>query len=137
MLWAFAAIAMTVMAVIAWRVPGTPLHHLGIGLLLAVAVNPYVFFYDGLMLAVPATVWLAERERWDRRWWLAAGALIAVIWCGEHWLYTWGVVPESLGVELWSPPVSFVGPAVAIWLVLATSQAWYSRTAPAVKVCNL
>ena len=128
-LWALTAIAMTVMAVIAWRARGTPLRHLGIALLLAVAVNPYVFFYDGLMLAVPATVWLAEREQWERRWWLAAGALIAVIWCGEHWLYTWGVVPVSLGVQLWSPPVSFVGPAAAIWLVLAAHQAKYPRIA--------
>jgi hypothetical protein len=128
MLWTLAASALTAMAVFAWRAPGTPLRHLGIGVLLAIAANPYVFFYDGLILAVPATVWWTEREHWNRGPWLAAGGLLAVIWCGEHSLYTWTALSASVGGPDWRPPLSLVGPAAAIWLVLAARQAWHSRT---------
>jgi alpha-1,2-mannosyltransferase len=121
-LWAIAAAALVVAAVLAWRAPGSPLRHLGIGVLVAVAANPYAFFYDAVVLAIPATVWWAERDRWSRKPWLIAGGLIALMWCSEHWLYSWGVLAGSAGVQ-WRPRVSIVGLATAIWLVLAAGQA--------------
>ena len=87
-----------------------------------------MFFYDGLVLAVPATVWWTGRERWDRGPWVAAGALLAIIWCSEQWLYTWGVLAASAGRPVWRPAASLVGPAAAIWLVLAARQVLYPRT---------
>ena len=121
-LWAIAAAGVVLMAALAWRAPGPPLRHLGIGLLLAVAANPYAFFYDALVLAVPATVWFAERDRWRPRPWLVVAMLLALAWCSEQWLYSWGVLSKTAGLS-WLPPVSLVGPIAAVWLVLAARQA--------------
>ena len=128
-IWGIATIGLIVSAVLAWRAPGPPLRHLGIGLLLAVAANPYAFFYDALVLAVPATVWWAERDRWARAPWLVVGALIAVAWCSEQWLYSWGVLFATAGLR-WLPPVSLVGPAAAIWLVIAAREATRAHVVP-------
>jgi hypothetical protein len=129
-LWAITATALVVTAVLAWRAPGPPLRRLGIGVLLIVSANPYAFFYDALVLAVPATVWWAERDRWSRTPWLVVGALLAVMWCWEQWLYSWGAVAMAAGIW-WRPPVSVVGPASAIWLVLASREAMRESTSPA------
>ena len=120
-LWAVAASGLVVAAVLAWRTPGSPLRHLGIGLLLAIAANPYAQFYDALVLAVPATVWWAEQDRWRRGPWLIVGTLLAVAWCGEQWLHSWGVLSTAAGLE-WLPTVSVVGPVAAVWLMLAATQ---------------
>ena len=121
-LWVFAVAVLVVTAVLAWRTPGSPLRHLGLGVLLAVSANPYAFFYDALVLAVPATVWWAERDRWARTPWLIVGALLALTWCSEQWLYSWGMAAGPAGVR-WRPPVSIVGLTTAIWLVLAARDA--------------
>jgi Glycosyltransferase family 87 len=128
-LWAIAAAALIVAAVLAWRAPGSPLRYLGIGVLLAVAANPYAFFYDALVLAIPATVWWAERDRWARKPWLVVGVLLALTWCSEQWLYSWGVVAVGAGVP-WRPPVSIVGLTTSIWLVLAAREAVRPRPTP-------
>ena len=122
MLWVFAVAVLVVTAVLAWRTPGSPLRHLGIGVLLAVSANPYAFFYDALVLAVPATVWWAERDRWARTPWLIVGALLALTWCWSSGCIPgeWSAGPA--GVR-WRPPVSIVGLTTAIWLVLAARDA--------------
>jgi hypothetical protein len=121
-LWAIAAATLVMAAVLAWRAPGSPLRYLGIGVLLAVSANPYAFFYDALALAIPATVWWAERDHWRRKPWLIVGVLLALAWCSEQWLYSWGVAATTAGLS-WRPPVSIVGLAASLWLVLATGQA--------------
>jgi glycosyl transferase family 87 len=125
-LWAISAAALVVTAVVAWRAAGTPLRHLGIAVLLVVSANPYAFFYDALVLAVPATVWWAERDSWARKPWLVAGALLALMWCSEQWLYSWGVLAKSVGI-VWRPPVSIVGLAAAIWMLLAARESMRVR----------
>ncbi len=121
-LWAMAAVALIVAAVVAWRAPGTPLRHLGIAVLLTVSASPYLFFYDALVLAIPATVWWAERERWARTPWLIVGALLALTWCSEQWLYSWSWFASAAGI-FWRPPVSIVGLTAAVWLLLAAREA--------------
>ena len=120
-LWAIAAAALVVVAVRSWRAPGPPLRHIGTGVLLAVSANPYGFFYDALVLAIPATVWWAERDRWARVSWLVVGGLLTLTWCSEQWLYSWGVAAGTAGFH-WRPPVSIVGLTTAVWLVLAANQ---------------
>jgi hypothetical protein len=90
--------------------------------LLVISANPFAFFYDALLLAIPATVWWAERDRWSRNPWLIVGWLIALMWCSEQWLYSWGVVTARGGVP-WRPPVSIVGLSTAIWLILVGREA--------------
>ena len=120
-LWAIAAVALSVVAVRSWRTSGSPLRHLGMGVLLAVSANPYAFFYDALVLAIPATSWWVERDRWTETPWRIVGMLLLLIWCSEHWVYSWGVLLAPAGLR-WLPPVSIVGPAAAAWLVLAANQ---------------
>jgi glycosyl transferase family 87 len=122
-LWTVAATALVIAAVLAWRTPGPPLRHLGIGVLLGVSVNPYAFFYDALVLAIPATVWWAERDRWNRTPWLIVGALLALMWCWEQWLYSWDWLATAAGIPWWRPRVSIVGFVTPIWLVLAAREA--------------
>jgi hypothetical protein len=98
------------------------MRHLGLTLLLAVAVNPYASFYDALVLVLPATVWWADRALWRRGPWLTVGILIAIAWCAEQYVYTWSNVLRPLGAD-WRPPFSLVGPAVTIWLLLAAREA--------------
>jgi hypothetical protein len=129
MLWAIVAAALVVMAVLAWRATGTTLRHLGIGVLLAVAANPYAFFYDALVLAIPATAWWVERDRWARKPWLIVGGLIALMWCWEQWLYSWGAIGAAAGIQ-WRPSVSIIGPATAAWLILAAREAVRPTTSP-------
>ena len=121
-LWVMTATALVVMAVLAWRKPGPALRHISIGVLLAVAANPYGFTYDAVVLAVPATAWWAERDRWTRVPWLIVGGLLALMWCWEQWLYSWSAMAVAGGIR-WRPPFSFIGPATAVWLVLAARQA--------------
>jgi glycosyl transferase family 87 len=128
-LWAIAAIALVITAVLAWRAPGPPLRHLGIAVLLIISANPYAFFYDALVLAVPATVWWAERDRWARTPWLIVGALLALMWCWEQWLYSWGAFTAAAGISS-RPTVSIVGPATAVWLALAAREAMRRSTRP-------
>lgn len=125
-LWVIMAASLTLMTALAWRVRGPALRHLGLALLLAVAVNPYASFYDALVLAVPATVWWAERDDWERGPWLTVGWLVALAWTSEQWQYSWGLVLRAIGLE-WLPPVSLVGPVAATWLVLAARQAARAR----------
>ena len=91
--------------------------------------NPYAQFYDALVFAVPATVWWAERDRWRDEPWLVVAALLAVAWCNEQWLYSWGALSTAAGL-LWLPKVSLVGPVAAVWLVLAARQAIWSSSSP-------
>jgi hypothetical protein len=121
-LWAAAALGLLATAVVAWRAPGPPFRHLGIALLLAVAVNPYASFYDALLLALPATMWWAEQKAWPRGPWLVVGGGLALAWCAEHWTMSWSLLLGSTG-PLWLPPVSVVGPVTAVWLMLASRQA--------------
>ena len=124
-----AAVALIVAAVVAWRAPGTPLRHLGIAVLLTVSASPYLFFYDALVLAIPATVWWAERDRWARTPWLIVGALLALTWCSEQWLYSWSWFASAAGI-FWRPPVSIVGVTAAVWLLLAAREAVRSPSNP-------
>ena len=122
--WAVAAIGLCAAACAAWRVPGRPVRHLGLAVLLAVAANPYANFYDALVLVLPATVWWSERASWRRVPWLVVGWLIAAVWCWEQYSFAWAlVVKGELGVESPYPPFSIVGPAASIWLVVAAREA--------------
>jgi hypothetical protein len=104
-----------------WLAAGPPVRHLALASLLGVAANPYGFFYDALILTLPATVWWWEREHSRRGPWLVTGVLIAIAWCWEHSAYTWNVILKLCGVD-WVPPFSVVGPAATLWLLIASHE---------------
>ena len=122
-LWAVAGVGLCATAAAAWRVPAPPVRHLGLAVLLAVAANPYASFYDALVLVFPAAVWWSERAEWRRTPWLTVGWLIAAVWCWEQYSTTWAVLLKNqFSFESPYPPFSIVGPAVSIWLVVATRE---------------
>jgi Glycosyltransferase family 87 len=120
--WMAAVIPLLIIAAWAWGVHGTPVRHLSLAALLAIAASPYGFFYDALLLAFPATVWWSERNRWRPAPWTVVGVLIAVAWCWEQAAYNWNEILRMGGID-WLPPFSLIGPIAAVWLVLAAREA--------------
>jgi hypothetical protein len=119
--WGASSLALLVVAAWAWQKPGPPARDLALVVLLAIAANPYGFFYDALLLALPATLWWSERFKWRPAPWLAVGWLIAVLWCWEHYSYSYSNVLGHFGLT-WLPPFSLVGPGAVLWLILAARE---------------
>jgi hypothetical protein len=128
--WGPIALVLFGYAVAAWRKPAPTLRHLGLVVLLAVAANPYLSFYDGLLLAVPATVWWSERALWRRSRWRLVGICIGAIWLWEHASHSWSPALEMAGIGV-LPPFSIIGPVSAFWLILGSLESIYiSRDRP-------
>lgn len=87
---------------------------LAITVLVAVAANVYVEFYDVLVLAVPAAVWWTSGARYRPGTWRLIGAAAASIWVW-HWI--WAVSSPGPG---WP---SLVGGFLAVWIGAETSRA--------------
>src|SRR5262249_29859264 len=81
----------------------------GVAVLALVVVDPYLFFYDGLLLAVPALVWFLQAPRFaSRRAWSLCGALFGLVFVWQH-------------VQMFShyegcPPL--IGPLCLLWLLV-------------------
>ncbi len=120
--WVTSVLGLAAVAGAAWRVPASAVRHLGLVVLLAVAANPYASFYDALVLVFPATVWWSERATWRRTPWLVVGCLIAAVWCWEQYSAAWAPLFDGSDGSSHYPPFSIVGPAAAIWLVLAARE---------------
>ncbi|MFN0027238.1 MAG: glycosyltransferase family 87 protein [Acidimicrobiales bacterium] len=79
----------------------------GVTALVMVAANPRLYFYDALVLAVPAAAWYLDRASYARpRWRRCGGAALA------------GVVVVS-GVFFWFPAVATsIGGLTALWAIV-------------------
>jgi hypothetical protein len=81
--------------------------------LFAVVANPYVSFYDGFVLVVPATLWIAHRDEYPRRAWWIVGGLIATYWIWDMAIFYYKAV-----VPVFSEPrVSAAGIILTGWLL--------------------
>ena len=81
--------------------------------LLAVVTNPYASFYDGFILIVPGTLWLAHRDEYPGRTWWIVGA-----WIGAYWFWDMAVFYYAARVPaLAEPGVSAGGLLLTGWLV--------------------
>lgn len=105
-----------------WRASRDQLPRLiGIAVLFLVAASPYLFFYDGLLLAVPGIVWWLQRERYASRGrHRVCGALLGTIYAWEY------VNLAVLGAGL--PPI--VGLLVACWLLVEVRDFLQGQRAP-------
>jgi hypothetical protein len=93
----------------AWRVStGHPsaLRVLGLGALLCVAANPRLYFYDALVLVLPAAGWYLDRSSYSSRYRRRVGGLCilaiviaSLLFYGTPWIGT------------------LIGPASALWLL--------------------
>jgi hypothetical protein len=111
-LWLGSSAVVLAVVAAAWRrlpaVAATaPLRWWGTVVLLAVALNVRLYFYDALLLVVPAAGWYLERDRYAsrRRWW-ACGAML-----GGAFLALYPVMVDVPGGVL-------VGGLTAVWAML-------------------
>ena len=81
--------------------------------LLAVVANPYASFYDGLVLVVPGTLWLAHRDEYPARTWWLISAWIGAYWVWDMAVFYYGAFVPALG----SPGLSAGGLLLSGWLV--------------------
>jgi hypothetical protein len=81
--------------------------------LLAVVANPYASFYDGFVLIVPGTLWLAHRDEYSARAWWIVGAWIAAYWFWDMAVFYYGAFVPALA----SPRLSAGGLLLSAWLV--------------------
>jgi hypothetical protein len=81
----------------------------GQAMLALFVVSPYLYFYDGLLLALPALSWYFQSESFaSRRTWWTCGALLALIFAWQH--------IEMFSHYVGCPPL--VGPLCLTWLLL-------------------
>ena len=81
--------------------------------LFALVANPYVSFYDGFVLVVPATLWIANRDEYPGRAWWIIGGLIATYWIWDMAIFYYkSVVPVFA-----EPRVSAAGMILTGWLL--------------------
>jgi len=95
-----------------WRTRAVPRdlpRLVSIAVLFLVACNLYLFFYDGLLLLIPAVVWYTSPESYARasarRW---CGGCIAAAYAWQH--------ASSFVLQRQAPPL--LGPIVAVWLAI-------------------
>ena len=127
--WAAIAAGLLAAAIWSWRRSASRAEDLATTVLLAVAANPYLSFYDALLLAFPATVWLSERPQWRRGPWLIVGGLIGMAWVWEHFAHSWVQVFSAMGWPVVAP-FSLVGPVSAAWLVVSMWKGRDARPGP-------
>lgn len=111
--WAGSVAIATVLVIRALR-QGRPLgRSIASITLLAVIANPYVSFYDGFVLVVPATLWYAHRGTYSDRAWRSVG-----MWIGAYWVWDMAVFYYASVVPIFrNPHVSAAGFLVTGWLV--------------------
>jgi glycosyl transferase family 87 len=102
--------ALVIRAIRGTRSPG---RSLALITLLAVVANPYASFYDGLVLIVPGTIWLAHRDEYPAHAWLLIGAWIGAYWFWDMAVFYYGTFVPALG----SPGLSAAGFLLSGWLV--------------------
>ena len=105
----------------------TPMpRQLAVVVLITIAANPYVAFYDGLVVMIPAIIWWASRDTYASLVaWRAIGALIALIWVWDQAVFFYAGAARSLDlITNGTPGLSLVGPALAAWILMETLDVW-------------
>ncbi len=120
--WVAIGTALTAVLWLTLRNRDIPLaRQVGACVLFTLSANVYVFFYDNLLLAVPAAAWWACRTSYrSRSVWIMIGACIGTVWIWDHAVFYWPMVARALGVirDYPEPAASIVGVVVALWLAL-------------------
>ncbi len=109
-LWWGGSIALVIPTAVLWwtaRRRAIPWERLwGVALVVVLAVNPYAYFYDGVLLAVPGAVWWMRRKSYRSRGaWATVAGVLALLLVWEH-LLIWPPL---------SPRLSPAGAAIGVW----------------------
>jgi hypothetical protein len=118
--WVASSAVATALVLRTWWAARRPEHIarlLGQAVLFAVAVTPYLYFYDGMLLALPALVWSFDRESYARAaCWRAGGLCLAAIFIWQHI----AMFAHYVG----TPPL--VGPLCLLWLAFDVADLGWS-----------
>lgn len=112
--WIILEVSAIASAIVVWLRSNDVRQQVAIAVLVAIAANVYVEFYDALVLAVPAAVWWTGADLYPRLSRIAIGTAAAGIWV---WQWIWAV--SSPGLQ-WPAPV---GGFLAIWIAGETWRA--------------
>lgn len=111
--WGAISGALSLSAAYAWWIGargGLPFERLfALAMVVILAVNPYAYYYDGILLLTPAAVWWIRRDSYGRLAWRTIGVTIAFV-------VLWGHVGAWMGQVSGRP--SLVGWGVALWAVV-------------------
>lgn len=122
-LWGASIVPLVLATGAAWRGkldPSRLPRLLAITVLLVVACNPYVYFYDGLLLMIPGIVWYVDRRGYaSTRCHRLAGIALVVAYAWQH---------LSLWVLKGGWPL--VGVAVSIWLLIEVYDLTFAPRRP-------
>jgi hypothetical protein len=113
-LWAVGLLVLAAFVVWACRDDRSIGRRIGLVTLLAVVANPYASFYDGFVLAVPATVWFTHRDGYSPLAWRTIGAWIAAYWIWDMVVFYYRPI---LFPFVAAPPLSAAGFLLAGWLI--------------------
>jgi hypothetical protein len=109
-LWVVSVLPLVAGVLLIWRGPVSRarLSRLfGALVLFVVGCNPYVYFYDGLLLAIPALIWHVERGRYhSRQCHRLVGSCILAVFAWQH-----------LSLFALKGCWAWVGPLVWLWLL--------------------
>jgi hypothetical protein len=94
--------------------------------LFAVVLNVYVGFYDGLVLAVPAVIWLSHRDTYAPGTWRRIGLAIAAYWLWDMAVFYYTPMIAAATGPIADPPISIAGLLLYVWF-----RAEVSPTSPA------
>ena len=105
-LWAGCTLPAAIGVWAAWRAGGSAEQLpriLAITVLLAVACNPYMYIYDGLLLVIPGLVWHAGRHHYASvTCWRICGFGLAGVFFSQHFSYfVFGGGPAIAGAAAW------------------------------------
>jgi len=119
--WILLETVAIVAAFVAWLSTNDARDQIAMTVLVAVGGNPYVQFYDLLVLAAPAAVWWMGRARYARApWWTIGGA------AGGLWVWSW--------LRITTPDAawpSLAGGFLAVWIAAEAYRVHRaSRAAP-------
>ncbi len=97
----------------AWRPRRLP-RLLGITVLFLIAANPYAYFYDGLLLLIPAIIWYVRSEEYaDRVCHRIAGLTLAAVFAWQH---------ASLFGLKGRIPLALTGAFVFVWFAVEVAD---------------
>jgi hypothetical protein len=84
-------------------------------MLFAIALNVYVGFYDGLVLAVPAVIWLTHHDTYTAQAWRRIGLVIAAYWLWDMAVFYYAPMIGSVTGPIGDPPISIAGLLLYVW----------------------
>ena len=94
-----------------WRRPPDPTRQVAVATIAVIAANPYVSFYDALVLALPAAVWWTAPSKYASRARVGIGICVVGVWMGQ-WI--------ALYALRLSEQPSLTGGILLAWLALET-----------------